>query len=119
MNKHNVKSPRELEYAQIILATYQRIKAVAKYGLNKKRHFKEVMKEEADKKGVWFSILGDKDVMETLEGMGELTELIYKTEKKIQKIRKILIGGKINEQEYIDIQQYYKDMKESLGRILN
>lgn len=85
MNKHNVKSPRELEYAQIMLKTYERTKDVMRLGLNKKKHFKIILQEEADKKGVWFSILGDKDVLETLEGMGELTQLVYETENKLTK----------------------------------
>jgi hypothetical protein len=109
MNKHNVKSPRELEYAQIILATYDRMKPVAKYGLNKPRHFKEVMKEEADKRGVWFSILGDKDVMETLSGMGELLELIFKTERKLNTLKDAETKQEIN--------TYLQDMKKSLANI--
>lgn len=82
MNQHNVKSPRELEYAEITLNTYTRIKDLAKAGLVKKKFFKPILKEEADKKGIWFSILGDKDVLEDLEGMAELTSTIHEIEKK-------------------------------------
>lgn len=110
MNKHNVKSPRELEYAQIMLSTYNRTAEVMKMGLNKKKHFKIILQEEADKKGVWFSILGDKDVLETLEGMGELTQLVYETENKLKKMK----GGSGSK----ELENYKNNIKGQLVRSL-
>lgn len=126
MNKHNVKSPRELEYAQIILATYAKMSTIAKYGLNKKKHFKIALQEEADKHGVWFSILGDRDVLETLEGLGELTELVHTTEQQVlamnTKERKELTKTKQKSkptEEYSDVlRAYLKELKASLGSML-
>lgn len=118
MNKHNVKSPRELEYAQIILNTYEKMKSVAKYGLNKRKHFKITLTEEADKVGVWFSILGDRDVLETLEGLGELTEVVYVTEAKLKKLFLKKEAGENVETTLKEVAQYLKELKLTLARQL-
>lgn len=119
MNKHNVKSPRELEYAEVILSTYKRMKDAAELGLNKKKHFKMILTEEADKKGIWFSILGDRDVLETLEGMGELAQLNREADLKVKKAKQNYEARKIGEEEYETIVRYRNQMRTSLSDIIN
>lgn len=118
MNKHNVKSPRELEYAQIILETYERIRSIAKLGLTKRKHFKLALIDEADKRGVWFSILGDKDVLETLEGMAEMTETEYIVEKKIEQAEKLAAKGKANIEEIKVLLEYKDEIKGNRAKTL-
>ena len=118
MNKHNVKSPRELEYADIILRTFERMKGVAAYGLNKRKHFKIPLFQEADKKGVWFSILGDKDVLETLEGMGETYQLIKEGEIKLEKMKHKYEEGAITEKQYNDFKEYQETITKNLESVI-
>ena len=94
------------------------MKSVAKYGLNKRKHFKITLTEEADKVGVWFSILGDRDVLETLEGLGELTEVVYVTEAKLKKLFLKKEAGENVETTLKEVAQYLKELKLTLARQL-
>lgn len=88
MNKHNVKSPRELEYAEIMLQTFNDVTPMAKLGLVSRKHIKPYLQNNADDKGIWFSILGDKDILETIEGMADM---IFFTEKQKKKLGRATI----------------------------
>lgn len=119
MNKDNVKSPRELEYANIILATYNRIKEMAKYGLTRKEHFKAILLEEADTRGVWFSILGDKDIMETIKGLADLTQAVNDVTEKRYRTERLVTENKLPQEALEATKRMEKELKQSLAESLH
>lgn len=87
INKHNIKSARTLEYARIILDTFKHNRKRCELGAYQKSDFKNTFERIANKYGIFFSILGDDDILKTLESMGKLAYKIKDVERKMHKAK--------------------------------
>lgn len=113
MNKHNVQSPRELEYAQIILNVYHKTKEISSLGMNRPKDYKIILEQEASKLGVWFSILGDKEILDKISSLGQYLEQERRLREKLIKTKKT------EEKEFIQrsIKTYNEGIRDSLQRL--
>lgn len=106
INKHNIKTARTLEYARIILETFAHNRKRCELGAYQKDDFKNTLERVADKHGIFFSILGDDDVLKRLSSMGKLAYKIKDIQHKMHKAR--------TAQEKKTWQDYYTELTTDL-----
>lgn len=116
MVKHNVRTARELEYAQVLLAAFTRLSPAAEHGFANRSYIKYVLKEEADKRGLWFSIIGSNDMRENLEGMCDLKKTIVDLEQKRNKAASKAPGSPLVKHLNTSITEARKSLGETVKR---